>query len=410
MILLAPFLNLSSLRVLDLSFNWINSSILSWLSNLTSLSTLDLSGTLLADTFPKNLCKLRFLHLAANDLEVKLEEFLDSFSNCSRNRLEFLDLELNRFWGEIPNSLGTFKNLRFLELSDNQLWGSLPNSIGNLSLLQHLDISYNSLNGIIPSSFGQLSNLVQFKDYWNSWKNTTITETHLVNLTKLEIFRIFPENKQAFVFNISSDWIPPFRLKNLYLKHCFIGHRFPVWLRTQTQLIEITLSDAGISGSIPYEWISNVSSQLVRLDLANNNLHGKIPTTIASLTFLNLLILSNNNLHGEIPKSLQNCSLLTSLDLSENTFLYGNLPSWIGGAVKKLELLNLRSNLFSGTIPRQWCNLFSLHVLDLSNNRLSGEVPSCLYNWKYFVHYYDVMSGFRIYHTNTAMKRLQNWL
>ncbi|XP_011652343.2 receptor-like protein EIX2 [Cucumis sativus] len=530
------FLNLSSLRVLDLSGNWINSSIPLWLSNLANISTLYLSanhfqGTIPHDFIklknlqhldlalnseisvigdhppisPQNLCKLRLLDLSYSSFKVKLEEFLDSFSNCTRNSLESLDLSRNEFVGEIPNSLGTFENLRTLNLLGNQLWGSLPNSIGNLILLKYLDISYNSLNGTIPLSFGQLSNLVEFRNYQNSWKNITITETHLVNLTKLEMFTFKTKNKQGFVFNISCDWIPPFKLKVLYLENCLIGPQFPIWLQTQTQLVDITLTDVGISGSIPYEWISSISSQVttldlsnnllnmslshlfiipdhtnfvgesqkllndstpllypnlihlnlrnnklwgpmpltindsmpnlfeldlsknylingtipssiktmnhigillmsdnqlsgeifddwsrlklvLRVDLANNNLHGNIPTTIGLSTSLNVLKLENNNLHGEIPESLQNCSLLKSIDLSGNGFLNGNLPSWIGVAVSKIRLLNLRSNNFSGTIPRQWCNLHFLRILDLSNNRLFGELPSCLYNWSAFVH------------------------
>ncbi|KAL0535261.1 hypothetical protein IC582_029588 [Cucumis melo] len=549
---LANFLNLTSLKVLDLSCNRIKSSIPLWLSNLTTISTLDLSlnhfhytiprdfmklknlqhldlsynslSNIIGDhsrpSFPQDLCKLRLLYLAGNNFKVKLEEFLDSFSNCTRNSLESLDLSRNGFVGEIPNTLGTFENLQILDISQNQLWGSLPNSIGNLSLLKYLDISNNSFNGIIPSSFGQLSNLVEFNNYPNSWKNITITETHLVNLTKLEIFRIQAKDKQEFVFNISSNWIPPFKLKVLYLENCLIGPQFPIWLQTQTQLVEITLTHVGISGSIPYEWISNISSQVIKLDLsknllnmslshiftksksvdqtnfvgesqnllndsipllypnliylnlrnntlwgpipltindsmpnlfrldlsknylingtipssiktmnhlgvllmsdnqlsgelfddwsrlksmlavdlANNNLHGKIPTTIGLSTSLNILKLENNNLHGEIPESLQNCSLLRSIDLSGNRFLNGDLPSWIGVAVSELRLLNLRSNNFSGTIPRQWCNLHFLRIFDLSNNRLFGEVPSCLYNWTSFVHGDNDYRGLGFYH------------
>ncbi|CAK9327265.1 unnamed protein product [Citrullus colocynthis] len=180
---------------------------LQWLSGLSSLEYLNLGwsfntynmrdnkfqGTIPHD-FLQNLCKLRFLDLGLNRSKVKLEEFLDSFSNCSRNSLESLDLA--------------------------------------------------------------------------------------------------------------------------------------VWIQTQTQLTIIVLSNVGISGSLPNEWIS------------------------------------------------KNCSLLRSIDLSGNRFLYGKLPSWIGVAMPELRLLNLRSNRFSGTIPRQWCNLHFLRIFDLSNNRLSGKVPN----------------------------------
>ncbi|KAA0055364.1 serine/threonine-protein kinase BRI1-like 2 [Cucumis melo var. makuwa] len=163
----------------------------------------------------------------------------------------------------------------------------------------------------------------------------------------------------------------------------------------------LLMSHNQLSGELFDDW-SRLKSMLV-VDLANNNLHGKIPTTIGLSTSLNILKLENNNLHGEIPKSLQNCSLLKSIDLSGNGFLNGDLPSWIGVAVSELRLLNLRSNNFSGTIPRQWCNLHFLRIFDLSNNRLFGEVPSCLYNWTSFVHGDNDYRGLGFYQDSTGL-------
>ncbi|KGN64457.2 hypothetical protein Csa_014135 [Cucumis sativus] len=422
----AAFLNLTSLRVLDLSRNWINSSIPLWLSNLTSISTLylrynyfrgimphdfvklknlqhlDLSFNFVGDhppSFPKNPCKLRLLNLAVNSFQVKLEEFMDSFSNCTRNSLESLDLSRNRFVGEIPNSLGTFENLRTLNLFGNQLWGSLPNSIGNLILLKYLDISYNSLNGTIPLSFGQLSNLVEFRNYQNSWKNITITETHLVNLTKLEMFTFKTKNKQGFVFNISCDWIPPFKLKVLYLENCLIGPQFPIWLQTQTQLVDITLTDVGISGSIPYEWISNICSQVTTLDLSNNLLNmslsdifiisdqtnfvgesqkllnDSIPILYPNLIYLNL---RNNKLWGPIPSTINDSMPnLFELDLSKNYLINGAIPSSIK-IMNHLGILLMSDNQLSGELSDDWSKLKSLLVIDLANNNLYGKIPATI--------------------------------
>ena len=66
-----------------------------------------------------------------------------------------------------------------------------------------------------------------------------------------------------------------------------------------------------------------------------------------------------------------------SVDLSGN-HLSGILPSWIGLEVK---ILHLRSNQFSGIIPRQWCNLPALHILDVAQNNLFGRIPNCLGNF-----------------------------
>ena len=91
---------------------------------------------------------------------------------------------------------------------------------------------------------------------------------------------------------------------------------------------------------------------------------------------LSILVLSNNNLSGEIPSSLQNCSIV-SIDFGGNR-LSGNLPSWIKSDI---FMLRLRSNLFSGIIPRKWCNLYKLRVLDLAQNNLFGGIPDCFNNF-----------------------------
>ncbi|KAA0043698.1 LRR receptor-like serine/threonine-protein kinase FLS2 [Cucumis melo var. makuwa] len=142
-------------------------------------------------------------------------------------------------------------------------------------------------------------------------------------------------------------------------------------------LVVLSLSDNQFSGELFDYW---GELKLFAIDLANNSLYGKIPSSIGFLFTLETLVLSYNHFDGKIPKFLQNCPQLLSIDLSQNR-LYGSLPMWIGGVVSQLRLLNLRSNHFTGTIPRQWCNLPKLRVLDVSNNNLSGKIPSCLNNW-----------------------------
>ncbi|KAL4626224.1 hypothetical protein ACB092_05G080600 [Castanea dentata] len=428
------FLNLTSLRVLDLSYNPFNTSIdLSynpfntsiphWLFNLTSLKNLDLT-----------------------------------FSNQR---------------GKIPDSFGRLGSLKYLYLGGNHFYGSIPASIGNLSSLKELDLSYNEMNGTIPESFGQLSTLVKLYLLENSWEGV-ITEAQLMNLTSLEEFVLTTNNKsQPLVFNVKDDWRPPFKLKILHLESCLIGPKFPKWLQVQSELTYVILKSVEINGTIPEEWFSLISFNLTHLDLSNNqingslphqlvfpnvtklflqsnlfsgpipsnisdlmpnlqyldlsknhfygeiplsiskikqlkilvlrrnnlsgelphhwnesqmglrvvdisynNICGKIPSSMGFLGNLSILVLSNNNLSGEIPSSLQNCSIV-SMDFGGNR-LSGNLPSWIES---NIFMLRLRSNLFSGIIPRKWCNHYKLHILDLAQNNLSGGIPDCFNNF-----------------------------
>ncbi|XP_030960680.1 receptor-like protein 32 isoform X2 [Quercus lobata] len=58
-----------------------------------------------------------------------------------------IDLSNNRFYGEIPNSVGNLKGLILLNLSSNSFIGHVPSSLGNLTSLESLDLSQNKLSG-----------------------------------------------------------------------------------------------------------------------------------------------------------------------------------------------------------------------------------------------------------------------
>jgi len=140
-----PFLNLTSLTILDLSVNSFDSLIPGWLSNISTLIELDLAMTSLKGPITGvswgNFCKLRTLDLAFNQLT-----------------------------GELPTSLGYLKSLRTIQLEGNKLSGSIPPSIGNLSSLTVLDLSNNMMNGTIASNIGQLTKLLTLNLDGNFWE------------------------------------------------------------------------------------------------------------------------------------------------------------------------------------------------------------------------------------------------
>ncbi|XP_065625333.1 receptor-like protein EIX1 [Quercus suber] len=250
-----PFVNFTSLFVLDLSNNQFNSSIPQWLFNLMSLTILDLSSNSLQGTIPYNfvnlrnlehldlsenpyitsnlpsflgnLCKLKTLSLKSTNIGGNIDGFLDNFSTYLNNSMESLDLSLNKLVGNIPDSLGRLESLRYLNLYCNSFWGSIPPSIGNLSSLQQLDLSFNEMNETIPASLGQLSELVILDLSANSWRGV-ITETQLMNLTRLEDFVLTTYTVHSLVFIVMYYWVPHFRLKTLELENCLIGPKFPV--------------------------------------------------------------------------------------------------------------------------------------------------------------------------------------
>ncbi|KAL6201761.1 hypothetical protein ACLB2K_025473 [Fragaria x ananassa] len=182
-------LNFTSLLVLDISGNFINAAFPSWFFNLTNLRKHDASANYFGDFSPfpvefanlkfledlgfsmnslqsqipkviGTLCSLRMLDLSSNSLDSGLEEVLKGFSNCTKYRLESLDLSYNMVEGELPAALGMLENLKELDLTSKQFSGPIPQYIAGLSSLETLDISSNYLNESIPESLGELSHLV----------------------------------------------------------------------------------------------------------------------------------------------------------------------------------------------------------------------------------------------------------
>ena len=73
-----------------------------------------------------------------------------------------IDLSSNKFYGEIPESIGGLVWLYSLNLSNNDLTGSIPSSLANLTNLEALDLSKNMLLGEIPQQLTLLTFLEVF--------------------------------------------------------------------------------------------------------------------------------------------------------------------------------------------------------------------------------------------------------
>ncbi|KAK1369336.1 hypothetical protein POM88_035428 [Heracleum sosnowskyi] len=371
------YVNLSLLYVLDLSDNEIQSSIPNWIYNLTSLTKLDLSNDYynLNGNIPREcgdkdskenldpqlyygmegqipgslgiLCGLKVLNLSGNLLTGKLDEFLDSFTTvCPDNSLVSLSLSGNQLTGALPSSLGKLKYLKQLHISHNCFSGSVPESIGNLLFLQELDISLNEMNGTIPRSLGQLSKITVLNFEDNHWQGV-ITEDHIMNLTRLQYLYVSTDRARPLVFNVTTEWNPPFRLLSLELNNCIVGPTFPAWIRVQNELNNIVLHSTGIEDTIPEEWFSNISFQVTYLDLSDNKIKGKLPQNIKfpELTFIDL---RRNRFEGLLPLGFTNA-----------TYVF------------------LQQNLFSGPIADNISEMTQLKFLDVSENHLTGNPLLC---------------------------------
>ncbi|XP_050368837.1 receptor-like protein EIX2 [Argentina anserina] len=397
-----PTVNFTSLSVLDMSHNFFNSSIPIWFSSLTNLRSLDLNSNSFTGPIPNdfasfknlehfdlstnqldgqipkligNFCTLKTLNLAENLFEKKgIRDVLNGLTNCLNTRLESLDLSFNTLQSELPASIGKLHNLQYLNLDENSFVGSIPESIGNLSSLKTLILSANRMNGSIPESLGQLSQLVHLDLLQNFWEGI-LTESHSISLTKLEYFALSTDGPMPLIFNVTFDFVPPFKLDVIYITNCLLGDAFPVWLQSQTELSDVTLRGTGIS-RIPEEWLLKISSHVEFLDLSSNQIQGKLPFQ-SLFPKLSRLDLSRNQIFKSIPLNFGRLMPnLETLFLFDN-HLNGTIPPSICD-MKNMWMLSLRNNQLSGEFPRAWSLWSDIIVVDVSRNNLSGNFPSSM--------------------------------
>ncbi|KAK1256840.1 putative receptor protein kinase TMK1 [Acorus gramineus] len=422
--------NLSILEILDVGKNWyLRADDLQWLSGLLSLQHLDLNHVNLtksSDWFHMifRLPSLSVLKLGNCGLHSLPSSIKNLYANSTR--LSVLDLSYNYFDSEIPGWLFNISSLTHLHLSGNHFYGPIPNVFGNFINLEVLDLSSNTINSTIPHWIFNISSLTYLDLSFNNFngqipsafeKSYIKVSLQILSLRSNNLKGNLPDILEQFRYlrtldlsnNMISGSIPASIgrfsfLSKLYLSGnqlngTGISDTIPDWLwNLSSQVVLLDLSQNEIRGMLPMSFSStNIVSlgllflsnnkingsipssickleELAVLDISNNQLSGELPTCWKNLTSLMAVNLANNNLSGEIPCSMKNCTSLAMVDLGQNK-LHGNIPTWMGESLSSLVFLRLRSNFFGGTIPPQICELSSLQNIDLSNNSLVGEIP-----------------------------------
>ncbi|XP_060667821.1 receptor-like protein 33 isoform X2 [Ziziphus jujuba] len=374
--------NMTNLRLLYMDeVNLSSSPMPQSMANLSSLTHLSVKDCHLNGKFPQNIFQLpnmQSIDLSVNyDLTGSLPEF-NSTSN-----LKSLEIDLTKFSGELPDSIGKLKSLNVLLLTDSLFTGTVPSSLWNLSELVELDLSFNYFKGRLPSTPGILPNLTSLYLSGNEFGGELTSS--IKNLPRLQYLKLERNN---FGGQISTSFENLTQLTYLDLSHNFFHGNFPNPVAFPHLIEEIDLGYNTLTGSIP-SYNFNLPF-LVSLDLSNNLFTGVIPWSlfsIPSLEYLNLddnqiidlaisnssklhtLSLSNNLFTGVIPPPLFAIPSLVSLYLDDNQFTDLDICN-----SSQLESLSLSGNRLSRRIPRSISKLKKLRELSLASNNLSGRV------------------------------------
>ncbi|XP_022847378.1 LRR receptor-like serine/threonine-protein kinase GSO2 isoform X2 [Olea europaea var. sylvestris] len=318
----------SFMRMLDISNNNISGEV-SWISNMTQLSTVLMYNNFLRGRLPCQLGKTYFLDISHNSLSGPLP-------SCSNN-LGYIVLQGNKFTGPIPYAFLNSSYLLTLDMRDNLLSGTIPNSLQALSNLRVLLLGSNQLNGSIPNHICNLN------------------KVSLMDLSHNKFSGIIPRCINNISFGKFGMYDQIYILTNFYFEvekstTCTYGN-FLVRIHDYANVAEYTklVEVEFVTKGRPRSYVGNIINYMSGLDLSCNNLTGEIPHEIGDLGSLHAANLSHNHLKGSIPKIFSHLSQIESLDLSYNRL--------------------------SGEIPPELLNLHFLEVFSVAYNNLSGKTP-----------------------------------
>ncbi|KAF4370363.1 hypothetical protein G4B88_013047, partial [Cannabis sativa] len=255
----------------------------------------------LTDVLPISITEL---HISNNNISGKIHPMF-----CSLIDLNVLDMSNNNLSSEIVPCLGSMSSISYLDLSNNKFEGFIPLSLENLTSLSYLDLSKNRLSGRIPR----------------------------------------------------------------------VGNNSMLCTFTRLQFLDVSSNQ--LTDSLP-QCLGSFSQVLQLLNVKQNNFSGEMPQTFLDGCSLITLDLSNNQLEGMLPESLTKCSALQILNLACNR-MSGTFPFWLQN-LTSLQVLVLRSNQFHGPIwdPNKYVGFKKLQIVCLSFNHFSGTLSSNYFaNW-----------------------------
>uniref|UniRef100_A0A6N2KIP0 non-specific serine/threonine protein kinase n=1 Tax=Salix viminalis TaxID=40686 RepID=A0A6N2KIP0_SALVM len=284
----------------------------------------------------RNLTHLREIDLTRNYLNGSIPASLAELPN-----LQTLSLIANRLTGSIPREFGSIATLESLTLEDNLLGGSLHPDLGNLRSLKRLLLSANNFTGTIPDTFGNLKNLTDFRIDGSELSGKIPSFIgNWTNIERLDFQGTSMEGPMPPNISLLKK-LEELRISDLNGS----GSTFPD-LQDMNNLTVLILRNCSMTGTIPGS-IGDMAS-LNTLDLSFNKFTGQINGSLESLAKLRFMFLNNNLLTGEVPGWILNSK--NKLDLS-----YNNFTGSTQLGCQQLSVNLVSSHVTTGNNSISWC-------------------------------------------------------
>jgi Leucine-rich repeat (LRR) protein len=424
----STFTQLQNLEVFAINNNELTGSVTDIFMNHPYLEELSFADNYFTGTVPSSLINslsLQYLFLSSN----RFSGTVPAFSSSAYAEIY---LDNNLLTGTIPTSLSQLEDLEDFSISQNLITGTIPLYFSNMVSLQSLFLNQNELNGTIPRilgpvieelylnnnqltssiphNFGDIEQLLEFSletNYLTGSVPAFIQIAILQNVLMYGNYFTGTIEMAAFqhlkILDVSDNMFTTFNVQNstslqvINLNNNLFQGTVPSYLFENPNLVSVVLSGNCFYGTLPesvcfspdlaslvldglHSSVTCVSRAISSIDnsgvLLNHGVDGSIPGCLFHMKRLHTLHLGGNAFYGSIPNIPENCSL-TELVLASNQ-LTGTVPENV--YIGKMSTLDLSLNRLEGTLPYDAFPHDTNISVKLKNNRLSGTIPSSLWN------------------------------
>nr|XP_043639043.1 receptor-like protein EIX2 [Erigeron canadensis] len=393
--------NITSLTVLDLSYNIFDSLMPTWIFSLTKLVSLDLTRCLFHGPVSErvsgfhNMTELKIVHVSENDfmnstsvlsglLSVTSLVSID-ISTCNLSfsilgglqnmaSLVSIDISQNQIKEVLPNSFGNLCNLRYVDLRANYFNGSVSELLNNFCecsspKLEYLALTANILSGHLPDRLGKLQNLVTLDLAFNYISGTVPDSLGRLSFLKelmLNVNSLSGQLPDTIGYLTSLEWLE-ISFNN------FTG-RLPVTIGKLWNLKYLSVHHNLLTGDVTEDHFANLTA-LNNIWAEANMLMLKLSDSKWVPPFkLDVLRIGSWNLGPRFPSWLQSQGNLTELDIA-NTGISDIMPSWFWSTFSNIVFLNISHNKVQGMLVGDIRILARNAVVDLSHNHFEGPIP-----------------------------------